>query len=74
MKPHSLPALLVAAALSALASCTSPSAPSGTASRGRPGSVVDEQIMEIGGRQFRQQRIVTTTDPYESRIVVTPVN
>lgn len=76
MKPHPTLALLIAAAFSALSSCSSSSSPgSGGAAAGvKPGSVVDQQIVELGGRQFRQRRIVITTEPYETRTEVVPAD
>lgn len=74
MKPHPTLLLLLAATFSALSSCSSSSPASGGAVRARPGSVVDEQILELGGRQFRQRRIVITTEPYETRTEVAPAD
>jgi hypothetical protein len=76
MKPHHTLALLIAAAIPALSSCSSSPSPasSGGPGRAKPGSVVDEQIVELGGKQFRQRRVVITTEPYETRTEVVPVN
>lgn len=75
MKLHLTLAPLIVAAIPALSSCSSSSSStSGGAARPKPGSVVDEQLVELGGRQFRQQRVVITSEPYETRTLVVPVN
>jgi hypothetical protein len=61
-----------------LTSCSSPSDPGAVSvsapSGARPNSVVSEQIIEVEGKKFRQQRIVITDVPYETKLRVVPLN
>ena len=58
-----------------LTSCSSsPGGGSSAQTAAKPGAVVSEQVVEISGRKYRQQRVLITDVPYETKLQVVPVN